>query len=79
MDSSAYNPLRVLEEAARRLAELVPEEATAHFINAQKEMVLGVTALIQHRAGQPRPAPRGGRRGSAGSARPRRPRHVNVV
>ncbi len=78
MDSSAYNPLRVLEEVTRRLGDLVPEDAATHFINAQKEMVLGLTALIEHRAGQQRPASRGGRR-AGGTARARRPRRVHVV
>lgn len=78
MDSSDYNPRRIFEEAARRLAEVVPEEAVTHFINAQKEVVLGLTALVQRREPEPSPASRGRRR-SAGTARGRRPRRVNVV
>jgi len=75
-DSIGGIPLRLLEEAARQLNKVVPPEATAHFLNAQREVVLGVTALIEtHNQAA---TPSRGRRSAAPSARPRRPRRVPV-
>jgi len=77
MDDSTSPVARLVEEAVRRLGQLVPPDAATHFINAQREMVLGVTALIE-RASQPAgEAPRR-RRSPATAARARRPRRVSV-
>jgi hypothetical protein len=79
MDSTGLNPLRLIEEVSRRLADLVPPEATTHFLRAQKELVLGLTAIIEHRSRPATPAPRAGRRPAAATSRTRRPRRVSVV
>jgi hypothetical protein len=70
-------PLRILEEAARQFGKLVPPEAAGHFINAQREVVLGVTALIERNNRPTNAAPRS-RRSPSAAARPRRPRRVPV-
>lgn len=77
-DSDGPIPLRLLEEVVHRISSLVPAEATTHFLKAQKELVLGVTALIEHNARQVGPAPRGGQRSSATTKRTRRPRRVTI-
>jgi hypothetical protein len=70
-------PLRLIEEAARQFNRVVPPEATAHFLNAQRELVLGVTALLETH-NQTAPSPSRRRRSAASPARPRRPRRVPV-
>ncbi|MGA8016618.1 MAG: hypothetical protein WCB85_11945 [Candidatus Dormiibacterota bacterium] len=78
-DSDGPIPLRLLEEVVHRLGSLVPAEAATHFFKAQKELVLGVTALIEHNARQVSPAPKRGRRASSTSTtRTRRPRRVTI-
>jgi len=76
-DSIGDIPLRLFEEAARQLNKVVPPEATAHFLNAQRELVLGLTALIETH-NQAAATPSGTRRSPATPARPRRPRRVPV-
>ncbi|MGP8161923.1 MAG: hypothetical protein ACLQGJ_12020 [Candidatus Dormibacteria bacterium] len=76
-DSIGGIPLRILEEAARQLEKVVPPEATSHFLAAQREMVLGITALIEHGNRPASGASRGSRAPAAGS-RARRPRRVPV-
>jgi hypothetical protein len=75
-DSIGGIPVRLFEEAARRLGQVVPPEATSHFIAAQREVVLGITALIEH-GSRPASTPSRGRRSTA-TPRPRRPRRVPV-
>ena len=78
MNSADFDPIRMMEEATRRLNALVPPAATTHFINAQKELVLGFTALVEHASRrQPPPGP-ATRRRSSPTTRPRRPRRVSV-
>jgi hypothetical protein len=76
-DSPSPTPLWFLEEAGRQLGKLVPPEAVSHFLNAQREVVLGITALLEH--GNP-PASTGsrGRRAPTTQVRSRRPRRVIV-
>ena len=76
-DSGGPIPLRVLEEAARRLGQLVPAEATSHFLKAQRELLLGVAALVEHNSRPAKPAP-GGRRTSGAGTRTKRPRRVSI-
>ncbi len=76
-DSIGGIPVRLFEEAARRLGQVVPPEAASHFIAAQREMVLGITALIE-RGSQPVRTPSQGRRASTATPRTRRPRRVPV-
>jgi hypothetical protein len=76
-DSPNPIPLWVLEEAGRQLGKLVPPEAVSHFLNAQREVVLGITALLEH--GNPPASTRaGGRRAPTTQVRSRRPRRVIV-
>jgi hypothetical protein len=76
-DSIGGIPLRLFEEAARQFNKVVPPEATTHFINAQREVVLGLTALLETRNEAP-PSRSGRRRSPATPARSRRPRRVPV-
>lgn len=77
MDDSTSPMARLVEDAVRRLGQLVPPDAATHFINAQREVVLGVTALIQHSSPPAHETPQR-RRSSAAAARARRPRRVSV-
>jgi len=77
-DSIGGIPARLLEEAARRLGQVVPPEATKHFIAAQREVVLGITALIEHGSRPPASSPSRGRRTPTTAPRTRRPRRVPV-
>lgn len=77
-DSIGAIPLRIIEEAARQLDRLLPPEATSHFLNAQRELVLGITALIEHGGRPARSTSSRRRRTPAATSRARRPRRVIV-
>ncbi|MGO8686377.1 MAG: hypothetical protein ACLQT7_04210 [Candidatus Dormibacteria bacterium] len=70
-------PLRFFEEAARQLGKVVPPDAATHFLNAQREVVLGLTALLEARNQAPA-TPGRRRRAPAAAPRARRPRRVPV-
>ena len=76
-DSPNPIPLWVLEEAGRQLGKLVPPEAVSHFLNAKREVVLGITALLEHGT-QPASTGSRGRRAPTTQVRSRRPRRVIV-
>jgi len=84
MDSPGLDFRRMIEEASRRLNELVPPDVSTHLLRAQKELVLALTAMIEHGGQGSAPAPRGSRgratsrSGSRSGARTRRPRPVTV-
>jgi hypothetical protein len=76
--SDTPNPFHLVEEAARRITGLVPPEATKHFLNAEKELLLGVAALVERNSAPSRGAgSRGGKR-SGTASRARRPRRVVI-
>ena len=75
-DSIGEIPLRLIEEAAERLGKLMPPETITHFLNAQREVVLGVTALIEHNSHPTTSTSR--KRRTAAASRARRPRRVPV-
>jgi hypothetical protein len=77
-DSDGPIPLRLLEDVARRIAGLVPAEAATHFVKAQRELMLGITVLVEHSSRSGAAASRGGRRSSASTRRARRPRRVTI-
>ena len=79
MSESSPNaiPLWLLEEASRRLSRLVPPEAVSHFLNAQREVVLGITALLEQ-GNPPASSSSRGRRTPTTQVRSRRPRRVTV-
>jgi hypothetical protein len=76
-DSIGEIPLRIFEEAARQVGKVVPPEAASHFLAAQRELVLGITALIEH-GSRPASTATRGRRAPSGGSRARRPRRVPV-
>jgi hypothetical protein len=76
-DSPNPLPLWLLEEAGRQLGKLVPPEAVSHFLNAQREVVLGITALLEH-GNPPASTSSRGRRVPTTQVRSRRPRRVIV-
>ncbi|MGD1052341.1 MAG: hypothetical protein ABR950_00785 [Candidatus Dormibacteria bacterium] len=80
MSDSSPNPipLWLLEEAGRQLGKLVPPEAVSHFLNAQREVVLGITALLEKGNPPPPSTPSRGRRVTTPQVRSRRPRRVIV-
>ena len=77
-DDSSSIPFRMLEEAAHLIGEVVPPEAQRHFLNAQRELILGITAVIEHNGQRATSTPRQ-RRTPARSARASRPRRVAVT
>jgi hypothetical protein len=77
--SDSPNPFHLFEDVTRRVTGLVPPQAAKHFLNAEKELLLGVAALVDRNGRQGgRASPRGGRRSSTASRGGRRPRHVVV-
>jgi hypothetical protein len=75
-DSIGGIPLRFFEDAARQLGKVVPPDAATHFLNAQREVVLGLTALLEAR-NQASASP-ARRRAPATAPRTRRPRRVPI-
>ncbi len=76
--SDRPNPFHLVEEVTRRITGLVPPDATKHFLNAEKEVLLGIAALVERNGRQSSRASSGGGRRGAGAARSRRPRHVDI-
>ena len=77
----------LVDDAARTLgtsfSDIVPPEAQRHLLNAQRELLLAVAAMIEHHTREPRGGhtAAAGRRGSereAGTARSRRPSRVEL-
>jgi hypothetical protein len=83
-------PARLVDDAARvlgtSLGDLVPPEAQRHLLNAQRELLLAVAAMIEHHTqsapatetsatGAPR---RGGKRSRGDTGRSRRPSRVEL-
>jgi hypothetical protein len=77
-DESGSMAFRMLEEAAHLIGEGVPPDAQRHFINAQRELILGITALIEHNGERVTRTP-AQRRTAKRSARASRPRRVAVT
>jgi hypothetical protein len=80
MSEAGAFPTKVLSDAARLLAtslgELVPPEAQLHLLNAQRELLLAITVIIEHNRGcTPRRPPA---RGAAGKPASRRPKRVEL-
>jgi hypothetical protein len=47
-DTAFTIPIRLLGEAARLMADLVPAEAQKHLLNAQRELLLAVALTVDH-------------------------------
>jgi hypothetical protein len=89
-DACRVCPARFVDEASRvlgtSLGDLVPPEAQRHLLNAQRELLLAVAAMIEHHtqtAPPPEPSAKGARgrgakrtRGDTG--RSRRPAPVEL-
>lgn len=76
------DPGRILAEIARLLAsslgEIVPPEAQAHLLTAQRELLLALAVIIEHNSSRRPGQPRGRRRGSAADTAGRRPQRVEL-
>ncbi|MEA2637552.1 MAG: hypothetical protein QOE18_609 [Chloroflexota bacterium] len=89
-DACRVCPARFVDEATRvlgtSLGDLVPPEAQRHLLNAQRELLLAVAAMIEHHtqtasAAEPSPAGtrgRGGKRTRGDTGRSRRPAPVEL-
>ncbi len=71
---------KLLSDAARlvasSLSELVPPEAQLHLLNAQRELLLAVAAIIEHNSGRTARRPRA--RKSTTKPASRRPKRVEL-
>jgi hypothetical protein len=71
---------KVLSDAARLLAtslgELVPPEAQLHLLNAQRELLLAIAAIIEHNSSRTPRRPRA--RTAKGKPASRRPKRVEL-
>ncbi|HEY8673093.1 MAG TPA: hypothetical protein VIM76_04985 [Candidatus Dormibacteraeota bacterium] len=89
-DACRVCPARFVDDATRvlgtSLGDLVPPEAQRHLLNAQRELLLAVAAMIEHHT-QTAPAAepsatgargRGGRRTRGDTGRSRRPATVEL-
>ena len=83
-DAHRVFPQRLIDDATRVLGtigDLVPADAQRHLLNAQRELLLAIAAMIEHHT-QPPPAPsaprRGGKRTRADTGRSRRPSAVEL-
>lgn len=76
--SDSPNPFHLVEEVTRRITGLVPAEATKHFLNAEKELLLGMAALLERNGRQASRTRTRAARSAAGTSRGRRPRHVAI-
>jgi hypothetical protein len=84
------DPARLVDDATRILGssigDLIPPAAQRHLINAQRELLLAVAAMIDHHTQSPaEPEPpagsrsgRGAKRARAGTVRSRRPSRVEL-
>jgi hypothetical protein len=82
-------PQRLVDDATRilgSLGDLVPPEAQRHLLNAQRELLLAVAAMIDHHTQAPPTADaaatkapgRGGKRTRGDASRSRRPSRVEL-
>ncbi|HEY6468392.1 MAG TPA: hypothetical protein VI434_01365 [Candidatus Dormibacteraeota bacterium] len=88
--TSRLDPAKLVDDATRlvgsSLGELIPPAAQRHLLNAQRELLLAVAALIDHHmqsSDEPEePADgakgRSGKRTRAGTGRSRRPARVEL-
>jgi hypothetical protein len=88
--TSRLDPAKLVDDATRlvgsSLGELIPPAAQRHLLNAQRELLLAVAALIDHHmqsSDEPEePAEgakgRSGKRTRAGTGRSRRPARVEL-
>jgi hypothetical protein len=89
--TNRLDPTRLVDDATRilgsSLGDLIPPAAQRHFLNAQRELLLAVAALIEHHmqsdsedepeAGAPSGAS-GKKRTRGGTGRSRRPSRVEL-
>jgi len=70
-DSAFTIPIRLLGEAARLMAELVPADAQKHLLAAQRELLLAVALTVEHNSARRVTKPRatGTRRKTSAAAR----------
>jgi hypothetical protein len=88
--TSRLDPAKLVDDATRlvgsSLGELIPPAAQRHLLNAQRELLLAVAALIDHHmqsSDEPEEAAdgakgRSGKRTRAGTGRSRRPARVEL-
>ena len=92
--TTRLDPAKLVDDAARlvgsSLGDLIPPSAQRHLLNAQRELLLAVAALIEHHMQSPEepdeesdaPAEgttgRSGKRTRAGTGRSRRPARVEL-
>jgi hypothetical protein len=88
--TTRLDPAKLVEDATRlvgsSLSDLIPPVAQRHLLNAQRELLLAVAALIEHhmQSDDEDEAPaegakgRGGKRTRAGTGRSRRPARVEL-
>jgi hypothetical protein len=89
--TTRLDPAKLVDDAARlvgsSLGDLIPPAAQRHLLNAQRELLLAVAALIEHHMQSPdesEEAPaeggkgRSGKRTRAGTGRSRRPARVEL-
>jgi len=75
MTAAGQPSVRILEDALRLAAgainDVVPPDAQMHFLAAQRELLLGVAAVIEHNTQRSAPAP--GRTGRGKRSKGRAP------
>jgi hypothetical protein len=88
--TNRLDPAKLVDDAARlvgsSLGDLVPPAAQRHLLNAQRELLLAVAALIDHhmQSSEESEAPdegavgRSGKKTRAGTGRSRRPARVEL-
>jgi hypothetical protein len=88
--TARLDPAKLVDDAARlvgsSLGDLIPPAAQRHLLNAQRELLLAVAALIEHHTQSPDEseappegtAGRAGKRTRAGTGRSRRPARVEL-
>jgi hypothetical protein len=88
--TNRLDPTKLVEDATRlvgsSLGDLIPPAAQRHLLNAQRELLLAVAALIDHHmqssdeSDEPEEGAkgRGGKRTRAGTGRSRRPARVEL-
>ncbi len=88
--TTRLDPAKLVDDAAQlvgsSLGDLIPPAAQRHLLNAQRELLLAVAALIEHHMQSPddseAPAEgatsRSGKRTRAGTGRSRRPARVEL-
>lgn len=87
--TNRLDPAKLVDDATRllgsSLGDLIPPVAQRHLLNAQRELLLAVAALIEHHmspdeseAPEEGTKGRGGKRTRAGTGRSRRPARVEL-